>query len=65
MPSRSPCLQVRLTAGTQFCHGTILRPSRKPFPNIRTYNAALVEAWNARVASSGDIWHLGDFALGF
>lgn len=52
------------TSDTHFSDPRVLRIDRRPFPDLATHDAALVEAWNAVVAPDDTVWHLGDFALG-
>jgi calcineurin-like phosphoesterase family protein len=56
------------TADFHFGHKNICQYADRPFPHgedgVPAMNAALVEAFNARVADSDDVWVLGDVALG-
>ncbi|TNC13460.1 metallophosphoesterase [Methylobacterium terricola] len=52
------------TSDTHFGDPRVLRIDRRPFPDLATHDAALVEAWNAVVEPDDTVWHLGDFALG-
>ncbi|MCJ2096696.1 MULTISPECIES: metallophosphoesterase family protein [unclassified Methylobacterium] len=56
--------QTWFTSDTHFGHTNVIAYSDRPFLDIREHDEALIAAWNARVASSDEIWHLGDFALG-
>lgn len=53
-----------------FGHRNIVDYTGRPFrdaagePDAPAMDAALVEAWNARVAPSDDVWLLGDIAFG-
>ena len=38
---------------------------RRPFPSVAAMDEALAERWNAAVAPSDTVWHLGDFAVRF
>ncbi|GJE69099.1 metallophosphoesterase family protein [Methylorubrum podarium] len=57
-------MTVFFTSDTHFGDPRILRIDRRPFPDLPTHDAALVEAWNAVVSPEDTVWHLGDFALG-
>jgi len=52
------------TSDTHFGHTNIvsLGPGR-PFDSIEEHDAALIDAWNARVRPGDDVWHLGDFSI--
>jgi calcineurin-like phosphoesterase family protein len=52
------------TSDTHFGDPRVLRIDRRPFPDLATHDAALVENWNAVVEPDDTVWHLGDFALG-
>jgi calcineurin-like phosphoesterase family protein len=52
------------TSDTHFGDPRVLRIDRRPFPDLATHDAALIENWNAVVAPDDTVWHLGDFALG-
>jgi calcineurin-like phosphoesterase family protein len=59
------CLIVMIffTSDTHFGHGGALGLYRRPFASVAAMNDALIERWNASVASGDEIWHLGDFAI--
>nr|WP_210319687.1 hydrolase [Rhizobium wenxiniae] len=38
-----------------------MRIDRRPFPDMASHDAAIVENWNVVVGQDDDIWHLGDF----
>lgn len=52
------------TADTHFGHGSLRALLRRPYPDARAMDEGLIAAWNARVAPSDEVWHLGDFAVG-
>jgi calcineurin-like phosphoesterase family protein len=52
------------TSDTHFSHKNIIRYASRPFHDVEEMNAELISRWNARVAPSDDVWHLGDLALG-
>ncbi|TXN22865.1 metallophosphoesterase family protein [Methylobacterium sp. WL9] len=56
--------QTWFTSDTHFGHANVIEYSNRPFVDIQAHDEALIAAWNARVANSDEIWHLGDFALG-
>ncbi len=57
-------MTVFFTSDTHFGDPRVLRLDRRPFPDLAAHDAALIAAWNARVAPEDEVWHLGDFALG-
>lgn len=57
-------MTVWFTSDTHFADPRVLRIDRRPYPDLATHDAALIEAWNERVAPDDTVWHLGDFALG-
>lgn len=50
------------TADTHFCHRRIIELAKRPFPDFKVMNEALIRAWNERVAPDDVVWHVGDFA---
>lgn len=54
---------IFFTADTHFGDPRVLRIDRRPFPDMASHDAALVENWNAVVGQDDDVWHLGDFGL--
>lgn len=56
------------TSDFHFGHKNICQYAHRPFPHgeagVAAMNAALVAAFNARVADADDVWVLGDVALG-
>ena len=57
-------MTIFFTSDTHFGDPRILRIDRRPFADLPSHDAALVEAWNAVVGLDDTVWHLGDFALG-
>ncbi len=57
-------MTVYFTSDTHFGDPRVLRIDRRPYPDLATHDAALVENWNAVVEPDDTVWHLGDFALG-
>lgn len=53
-----------LTADPHHGHTNILRYCPRPFPDVATMDAALVDTWNDTVRPADEVWVLGDFALG-
>lgn len=51
------------TSDPHFNHRRIIELSRRPFPDIATMNAALIENWNARVQATDEVYVMGDFAF--
>ncbi|WP_181706276.1 metallophosphoesterase family protein [Chthonobacter rhizosphaerae] len=57
-------MTVWFTSDTHFADPRVLRIDRRPYPDLATHDAALIEAWNERVAPGDTVWHLGDVVLG-
>ncbi|WP_182083969.1 metallophosphoesterase family protein [Aureimonas sp. ME7] len=55
---------IFFTADTHFNDPRVLRLDRRPFADLAAHDEALVAGWNAAVAPSDTVWHLGDFARG-
>lgn len=53
------------TADTHFGHGGARGLYRRPFPSVAAVDAAMEERWNATVSPGDEVWHLGDFAIGY
>lgn len=53
------------TADSHFGHGGARGLYRRPFPSVAAADAAMEERWNAAVSPGDDVWHLGDFAIGY
>lgn len=53
------------TSDTHFGHANILKycPDTRRYKDIHEHDEALIRAWNDRVGSSDDVYHLGDFAF--
>ena len=49
-------------ADTHFGHANIIRYSKRPFVDVDSHDAQLIENWNAAVRPGDDVFHLGDFA---
>ncbi len=45
-------------------HARILELSGRPFPDVATMNAELVDRWNARVGDGDVVYVLGDMVMG-
>lgn len=55
---------VWFTSDTHFNHANIITYSKRPFKDVPEMNAQLIARWNACVAPTDTIIHLGDFAMG-
>lgn len=51
------------TSDTHFGHAKILEHNRRPFIDVADMDAELIRRWNAVVAPTDTVWHLGDFSL--
>jgi len=49
------------TGDTHFADPRVLRIDRRPFPDMASHDAALIDNWNVVVGQDDDVWHLGDF----
>lgn len=52
------------TSDTHFGHGNIIAYCRRPYADVDTMDADLVDRATRRVAAGDTLWHLGDVALG-
>lgn len=52
------------TSDTHFGHARIIELSNRPFRDIDHMNEEIVRRWNATVAPTDTVFHLGDVALG-
>jgi calcineurin-like phosphoesterase family protein len=52
---------IFFTGDTHFGDTRVLRIDRRPFPDMASHDAALIENWNAVVGQDDEVWHLGDF----
>ena len=57
-------MTVFFTGDTHFGDRRALRFDKRPFADLASHDAGLVERWNAVVGADDEVWHLGDFALG-
>lgn len=55
-------MTVWFTADTHLGDHRTINLWRRPFPDVATMDALLVERWNATVAPGDTVWHLGDVA---
>ena len=51
------------TADTHFGHAGARALYRRPFPTVPAMDDAMAGRWNATVAPTDTVWHLGDFAV--
>lgn len=52
---------IFFTADTHFGDRRVLNIDRRPFLDLATHDAALIENWNSVVGNDDEVWHLGDF----
>jgi calcineurin-like phosphoesterase family protein len=52
------------TSDTHWQHTNVLAHCSRPFPDIDTHDAFLVDQWNNRVQKGDRVFHLGDVSLG-
>lgn len=51
------------TSDTHFGHANVIKYCNRPFADVETMDAMLVENWNATVGAKDEVFVLGDFAL--
>jgi calcineurin-like phosphoesterase family protein len=56
-------MAIFFTSDTHFGHGGARALYRRPFDSIAAMDEAMVARWNAVVAPTDTVWHLGDFAI--
>lgn len=56
-------MSVWFTSDTHFGHAKVIEHCSRPFANVHEMNDAMIKRWNARVAPTDTIYHLGDFAF--
>ncbi|RUM24373.1 hydrolase [Rhizobium vallis] len=54
---------IYFTSDTHFGDPRVLRIDKRPFADVSTHDATLIEYWNSVVGHDDDVWHLGDFIL--
>lgn len=52
------------TADSHFGDAPLVQRRRHAFASVKEHDEALIARWNARVAPTDTVWHLGDFAAG-
>ncbi|WP_369373744.1 metallophosphoesterase [Promicromonospora sp. Populi] len=57
-------MTTHYTSDLHFGHLNIIRFCDRPFADVATMDARLVELWNESVAGDDTVWVLGDVALG-
>lgn len=53
------------TSDTHFGHAGARALYRRPFASVAEMDAAMLERWNGVVGPEDEVWHLGDFAVGW
>ena len=54
---------IWFTADTHFHHAAVIDYCKRPFSSVEEMDEAMVAGWNAKVARTDIVYHLGDFAL--
>ncbi|WP_064713489.1 metallophosphoesterase family protein [Rhizobium bangladeshense] len=54
-------MPIFYTGDTHFGDARVLRIDRRPFQDMASHDAALIENWNAVVGQDDHVCHLGDF----
>ena len=57
-------MTIWFTADLHLSHARIAELAGRPFTDVDSMNAAIVDAWNDRVTIDDTVWVLGDVALG-
>ena len=52
------------TADTHFCHANVMRYDNRPWDDVDTMEADMIERWNRKVGAGDDVYILGDFCFG-
>jgi len=55
--------ELFLTSDTHFWHKNVIKYCDRPFADAKEMNAALIANWNAKVPTTGIVFHVGDFAM--
>ena len=55
--------RIYLIGDTHFDHANIIKYARRPFPNVRAMNWAMVKNWNNTVKPEDTVYFLGDWAF--
>ena len=54
-------MAILFTADTHFSHRRIIQHCNRPFSSTDEMDAVMIERWNALVAPTDTVYHLGDF----
>ena len=54
---------IHFTSDTHFGHANVIKYSNRPFSDAASMDEALILNWNAVVAPTDTVWHLGDFGF--
>jgi calcineurin-like phosphoesterase family protein len=57
-------MTIFFTSDSHFFHKNILKYTHRPWVDVGSMNAALIQNWNSVVKPEDSIYHLGDFAFG-
>lgn len=57
-------MAVFFTSDTHFGHSRIIELSKRPFKDVQEMDETMIARWNAKVAPTDLVYHLGDFAVG-
>ena len=52
-----------ITSDHHFYHKNIIKYCKRPFSSVEEMNETMIDAWNKKVPSNANIYHLGDFCL--
>ncbi|MFC3124445.1 metallophosphoesterase [Pseudoroseomonas globiformis] len=58
-------MTIFFTADTHFGHGGAKGLYKRPFASVAEMDAVMEANWNAVVTADDEVWHLGDFAVGY
>ena len=56
-------MSIYFSSDHHFGHAAARAFYRRPFSSVDEMDREMIERWNAAVALSDEIWHLGDFAV--
>lgn len=57
-------MSVFVTSDTHYFHANIIKYCSRPFETVDDMNATLIANWNATVAPTDIVYHLGDVSFG-
>lgn len=56
---------IWFTSDHHFGHKNIIKYTSRPFGDVKEMDAELIKRWNEKVQPNDEVYHLGDFSLGW